>query len=112
MTVAVVLAVVQGVVTGAFRSGTSILYAALGEVIVERAGIINLGLEGCMLVGACSGFIVASETGNAYVGLLAGAVAGSAFNLVLGYLVVARGANQLASGLALQFLALGLTAIV
>jgi general nucleoside transport system permease protein len=111
MTLGVVLAVLQGVLTGAFRSGTSILYAALGEVIVERTGVINLGLEGCMLVGACAGFIVAVETGNAYVGVAAGALAGSAFNLVLGYLVVARRANQLASGLALQFLALGLTAI-
>jgi simple sugar transport system permease protein len=111
MSGAVVLAVLQGVFTGAFRSGTSILYAALGEVIVERGGIINLGLEGCMLVGACSGFIAAVETGNAYLALVAGAVAGSAFNLVLGYLVVTRRANQLATGLALQFMALGLTAI-
>ncbi len=108
---AVLLAVMQGVLTGAFRSGTSILYAALGEVIVERTGVINLGLEGCMLGGACAGFIVAAETGNAYVGLLAGALAGSVFNVVLGYLVVSRRANQLATGLALQFLALGLTAI-
>lgn len=111
MSLAIVLAVAQGVLTGAFRSGTSILYAALGEVIGERAGVINLGMEGCMLVGACGGFIVAAETGNAYVGLLAAAIVGAAFNLVLGWLVVTRRANQLASGLALQFMALGLTAI-
>lgn len=48
---------IQGLFAGAIRSGTSILYAALGEVIVERAGIVNLGLEGCMLTGACFGFI-------------------------------------------------------
>jgi general nucleoside transport system permease protein len=111
VSLALVLALLQGVLTGAFRSGTSILYAALGEVIVERSGVINLGLEGCMLVGACAGFIVAVETGSSYVGLVAGGLAGSAFNLVLGYMVVSRRANQLASGLALQFLALGLTAI-
>ena len=102
---------IQAVLSGAIRSGTSIFYAALGEVIVERAGIVNLGLEGCMLVGACAGFITASRTGNAYVGLVAAAVAGGLFNLLLGVMVISRRANQLASGLTLLFLAYGLTAI-
>ena len=59
MTLAAVLSFIQGVASGAIRSGTSIFYAALGEVIVQRAGIVNLGLEGCMLVGACA---VSSES--------------------------------------------------
>jgi len=66
---AAVLSFIQGVGSGAIRSGTSI-FAALGEVIVQRAGIVNLGVEGCMLVGACAGFIVAFQTGNPYVALL------------------------------------------
>jgi simple sugar transport system permease protein len=111
MSISVILGFIQGVLTGAIRSGTSIFYAALGEVIVERAGIVNLGLEGCMLVGACAGFIAASRTGSAYLGLLAAAVAGGLFNLLLGLMVIARRANQLASGLTLLFLAYGLTAI-
>ena len=111
MNLALVAGFVQGVLSGAIRSGTSIFYAALGEVIVERAGIVNLGLEGCMLVGACAGFVTASRTGNPYVGLLVAALAGGAFNLVLGLMVIARRANQLASGLTLLFLAYGLTAI-
>jgi ABC-type uncharacterized transport system permease subunit len=106
------LLLIQGVIGGAIRSGTSILYAALGEVIVQRAGMVNLGLEGCMLVGACCGFIGAAQTGNAYVGILAAALAGALFNLLLGYLIVTRRANQLASGLTLLFFALGLTAIL
>src|SRR5207253_9482150 len=89
-----------------------ILYAALGEVIVERAGIVNLGLEGCMLMGACFGFIAAVQSGNAYIGLLAAAIAGGLFNLLLGFLVVTRRTSQLASGLVLYFLAMGLTALV
>src|SRR5919197_3748442 len=103
---------IQGLAAGAIRSGTSLLYAALGEVIVERAGMVNLGLEGCMLTGACCGFIAAAQTGNAYLGLVAAALAGSLFNLLFGFLVVPRRANQLASGLTLLYLAYGLTAIL
>lgn len=103
---------VQGVASGAIRSGTSILYGALGEVIVERAGMVNLGLEGTMLVGACFGFIATVETGNAYLGLLAAALAGGLFNLLFGYLAITRRANQLAAGLTMMFFALGLTAIM
>ena len=55
---------VVGVLTGAIQAGTSVLYAALGEVVSERAGIINLGVEGTMLMGASTGFIVTSQTGE------------------------------------------------
>src|SRR5436305_3977199 len=103
---------IQGLAAGAIRSATSILYASLGEVIVERAGMVNLGLEGCMLTGAAFGFIAAAQTGNAYLGLLAAAIAGGLFNLLFGFLVVTRRASQLASGLVLLFFALGLTALV
>lgn len=103
---------VQGVASGAIRSGTSVFYAAVGEVLVQRAGMVNLGLEGCMLTGACVGFVTAVRTGNAWLGLLAAALAGGVFNLLLGLLIVTRRANQLASGLTLQLFALGLTAII
>ena len=103
---------VQAVASGAIRSGTSVFYAAVGEVVVQRAGMVNLGLDGCMLTGACLGFVVAVESGNAWLGLLASGVAGALFNLLLGFLIVTRRASQLASGLTLQLLALGFTAIV
>jgi ABC-type uncharacterized transport system permease subunit len=100
------------VLSNAVLSGASILYATVGEVIGERAGIVNLGLEGVMLVGAVSGFVVTSETGNPYLGVLAAALAGALFNMIFAYLVVTRRGNQLASGLTLMFFALGLSAII
>lgn len=102
----------QGVLTGSIQSSTSVLYAALGEVIVERAGVINLGVEGSMLMGAVSGFIVTKESGNALLGVAAGALVAGLFNLILAFLVVSRRANQLASGLALMFCGLGLSALI
>ena len=99
----------EGVLSNAVLSGTSILYATVGEVIGERAGIVNLGLEGVMLVGAVTGFVVTAETQNPYAGVLAAAFAGAVFNMIFAYLVVTRRGNQLASGLTLMFFALGLT---
>ncbi len=65
------------VATGAVRGGTSILFAALGETVSERAGVVNLGVEGSMLCGALAAYAVAAETGNLWVGLLAGGIAGA-----------------------------------
>ncbi|MCB0192670.1 MAG: ABC transporter permease [Anaerolineae bacterium] len=103
---------IQGVLTGSIQSSTSVLYAALGEVIVERAGVINLGVEGSMLMGAVSGFMVTQQTGNAAFGIVAAALVAGLFNLILAFLVVTRKANQLASGLALMFCGLGLSALI
>lgn len=103
---------IQGVLTGSIQSSTSVLYAALGEVIVERAGVINLGVEGSMLMGAVSGFMVTQQTGSAGLGVIVAALIAGLFNLILAYLVVTRKANQLASGLALMFCGLGLSALI
>lgn len=105
------MSLVLEVSTGAVRGGTSILFAALGETISERAGVINLGTEGSMLCGALTGFAVAAETGNTYVGVVAAAVAGGLLAAMHGYLVLGRGANQLANGLVILFLGLGLTSL-
>jgi ABC-type uncharacterized transport system permease subunit len=101
-----------GLLAGAILSGTSLLYATLGETIVERSGIVNLGLEGLLLVGAAVGFSVAAISGNAWLGLVAAAVAGALANLVFGWLVVTRKANQLASGLAMMFFGFGASALI
>lgn len=87
------------------------MYAALGETVSERAGVINLGSEGSMLVGALSAYAIAVETGSPWVGALAGAAAGGALAGLHAYLVVVRGASQFASGLSMLFLALGLTSL-
>ncbi|MDP2287853.1 MAG: ABC transporter permease [Actinomycetota bacterium] len=99
------------VLSGGVSGGTSIMYAALGETVSERAGVINLGTEGCMLMGAFAGFAVTSMTGSPWLGILAAAAAGGALALIHAILVVSRKANQFASGLSLLFLALGLTAL-
>ena len=93
-------------------SGTSLLYATLGELVGERAGIVNLGLEGVMLIGASTGFAGAALSGNPYLGLVAAAAAGLAASLMFGYVVISRGANQLAAGLSLMFFGLGASALI
>jgi simple sugar transport system permease protein len=105
------MSLVVDVLSGAVRGGTSVMYAALGETVSERAGVVNLGTEGCMLVGALGGFATAFATGSPWLGVLVGALAGAALAAVHAILVVFRGANQFASGLTLLFLALGLTSL-
>jgi ABC-type uncharacterized transport system permease subunit len=101
-----------GVLTGAVRSATSVLFASLGEILSERAGVTNLGVEGSMLMGAGAGFAVTAATGSPWLGILAALAGGAALALVHGFMTLARGANQLASGLATMFLGLGLTALI
>ena len=99
------------ILAGAVAGGTSILFAALGETISERAGVVNVGTEGTMLVGALAAFAATVESGNPWVGVLAGAAAGAALAALFAVVVVLRGANQFATGLAILFLALGLTSL-
>lgn len=105
------MSLVVDVLAGGVRGGTSIMFAGLGETVSERAGVINLGTEGCMLVGALAGYAVTAETGTPWLGALGGLVAGGLIALVHALLVVGRGANQFASGLTLLFVALGLTSL-
>lgn len=105
-------AVIAGVLAGSIMSGTSLLYATLGEIVGERAGVVNLGLEGIMLTGAATGFAATAVTGNPYYGIAAAALAGAAINLIFAYVVVGRRANQLAAGLTLMFFGFGLSALV
>jgi ABC-type uncharacterized transport system permease subunit len=102
----------RSVLSGAIISGTPLLYATLAELIGERAGVVNLGLEGVMLMGAVTAFITAVRTGSAALAVAVGALAGAAFNMIFAYLVIGRRANQLASGLALMFCGVGLSALV
>jgi simple sugar transport system permease protein len=97
---------------GSILSGTSLLYATLGELVGERAGIVNLGLEGVMLIGAATGFAATSLSGEPYLGVGCAALAGLAANLLLGYVVIGRRANQLAAGLTLLFFGLGASALI
>jgi len=108
----VMISAVRSLLSGAVLSGTPLLYATIAELIGERAGIVNLGLEGVMLMGAVVGFVAMVHTGSAGLALLAGALAGALFNMVFAFLVITRRANQLASGLALMFCGVGLSALI
>jgi ABC-type uncharacterized transport system permease subunit len=99
------------VLTGAVRGGTSILYAGLGETVSERGGVVNLGIEGSMLCGALAAYAATAESGSPWVGALAGAVAGGMLAAVHAYFVINRRANQLATGLIVLFLGLGITSL-
>ncbi len=101
-----------GVISSAIFSGTSLQYTTLGETIHQRSGIVNLGLEGVMLVSASSGFAVTVISGNPYLGVFIAMLTGGLINMVMGFLVVTRRANQLASGLALMFFGFGLSALI
>ena len=103
---------ILGVLSSAIFSGTSLLYITLGEVVDERSGIVNLGLEGVILVSASTGFAITVLTGNPFLGTLVAMIVGGLMNMILGYLVIQRKANQLASGLALMFFGFGLSALI
>ena len=102
---------IEAVLTGAVRGGTSIVFAGVGETIAERSGVTNLGTEGSMLAGALTAYAVGIETGSPWLGALAGVVAGALLALVYAVVVLWRGANQVAAGLAVTFLGIGATSL-
>lgn len=89
-----------------------ILLAALGEMVTERAGVLNLGVEGMMIMGAIAGFIVAVHSGSPALGFVAGALGGAALSLLFALLTLGFLANQVATGLALTLFGLGLSALI
>lgn len=105
MTVDLIVLILATAVT----AGTPLLYAALGGILAERSGIINLGVEGMMLVGAVSGFIVAAQSANPWMGVAAAMIAGGAMALIHAVITVSLKANQVVSGLALTIFGVGLS---
>ena len=93
-------------------AATPILLAAIGELVVEKAGVLNLGVEGMMIVGAIAGFATAVETGSPLFGFLVSAFAGAALSLLFVIMTQVALANQVASGLALTLFGLGLSALM
>jgi len=93
------------VLASAVLYGTPLLYAALGELLTERSGVLNLGVEGMMLVGAVMGFWGVQRTGSLGVAIIVAAVAGATMALIHAFLVVTLRANQIVSGLALTIFA-------
>ena len=97
------------VLIAAIRAGTPLLYATLGEIFVERSGVLNLGLEGLMLIGAFSGFVVAHLTSSLFLAVLFSMLAGGMFALLFAFLTVTMRVNQVVSGLALTMLGMGIS---
>lgn len=100
------------VLAAAIASGTAILYACLGELLCERAGVLNLGVEGMMLMGALGGFAMTYWTNSPWLGLLAAMLVGGLMSLIHAVLTVTLRANQVVSGLALTLFGTGLAAFL
>ncbi len=100
--------VVIALLAAAVQSGTPILYATLGEIFTEKSGVLNLGVEGAMILGALTGFMVARHTGNPALGFFAAGLIGSLAAAVHGVVCLWFQGNQVVSGLALTILGTGL----
>src|SRR5690349_11725144 len=99
-------------VVATLRAATPLLLAGFGELVAERSGVLNLGVEGMMLVGAAAGFIATASSGNPLLGLLAAALAGMVMAALFGLLTLTLRANQVACGLALTIFGIGLSALI
>ncbi|GFE63377.1 ABC transporter permease [Litoreibacter roseus] len=93
-------------------ASTPVLLAALGELVVEKSGVLNLGVEGMMITGAICGFAIAVNTGSPFLGFVAAAVGGAILSLIFGILTQSLLSNQVATGLALTLFGLGFSALV
>jgi len=97
---------------GGILAGVPLLFAALGEMISERAGVLNIGIEGTMLVGAYVGFVAAFHSGSTSLGFLAGAAAGAGVSVIMVVLCVRLGLDQIVVGIAITLAAEGATALI
>lgn len=93
-------------------ASTPILLAAIGELVAEKSGVLNLGVEGMMITGAICGFALAVETGSPYLGFVGGALGGAALSLIFAVLTQFLLSNQVATGLALTLFGLGFSALI
>lgn len=100
---------VVAILQAAVRAGTPILFTCIGEIYAERSGVLNVGLEGMMLVGAIAGFTAGFTVGNPVVGVVAAALAGAAFSLIHAFVTVTLRADQIVSGLTLTILGTGIS---
>lgn len=106
------MSIVEFLLAGTLAAALPLLLAALGEMVVERTGLLNLGLEGMMAIGAAIAFISVFESGSHLLGFAAAACAAALSSMVFAGLVLTVKANQVAAGLAISILGLGLSALV
>ena len=108
MTDTIIISVIMTII----GASTPILLAALGELVVEKSGVLNLGIEGMMLIGAVTGFVVTLITGIHLLGVVAAVIAAIMASLLFGYLTLTLTANQVATGLALTIFGIGLSSLI
>jgi general nucleoside transport system permease protein len=96
----------------AVAAGTTVVIAAIGEIVAERSGVLNLGLEGMMLVGAVAGFVAVNASGSLVIAVLVALAAGGVLGLLHAFLTVSLRANQIVAGLALTIFGAGLSALL
>src|SRR3990172_4303842 len=106
------LPVLLGIAYSGVRLATPYLYAALGEMFAQRSGVLNLGVEGIMLMGAYTGFFVGMTTGNLWLGLLSAALVGLVMGLLMAFISVTLQAEQGISGIGLHLFGLGLSSLL
>jgi simple sugar transport system permease protein len=106
------MGMLEAITLAVIAASTPLLLAAAGELVVERAGVLNLGVEGMMIVGAACGFAAADLTGSTLIGALAGVLAGALLALVFALLTLGLAVNQVATGLALTILGIGLSGLI
>jgi len=98
--------------SGTLLAATPLLIAALGELVAEKSGVLNLSIEGMMSLGAVTGFIVVAETGSHWLAILAGGLAAALLSAVFGFVVLVTLGNQVASGIAVGILGVGLAGLI
>ncbi|MDX3971525.1 MAG: ABC transporter permease [Bradyrhizobium sp.] len=103
---------VEAIILAVLAASTPLLIAATGELVTERSGVLNLGVEGMMIVGAACGFAGAWLTGSIFIGALFGIVAGTLMSLVFALMALGLAVNQVATGLALTILGVGLSGLI
>ena len=106
------MGIVEAILLTVITAATPLVLAALGELVTERAGVLNLGVEGMMIMGAVTGFGVALMTGSPWLGFVAAIVVGALFSLLFAVLTLSLVTNQVATGLALTLLGLGLSGML
>src|SRR5438445_9639231 len=103
---------VEAIIVSVLAASAPLLIAATGELVTERSGVLNLGVEGMMIVGAACGFAGAWLTGSIFIGALFGIVAGTLMSLVFALMALGLAVNQVATGLALTILGVGLSGLI
>lgn len=104
--------IIEAMLLTIITASTPLVIAAIGELVTERAGVLNLGVEGMMIVGAVCAFAATQATGSPYLGVVAGILAGALYSLLFGFLTLTLVANQVATGLALTILGLGISGMI